>query len=107
VFGKEITEVSERSTAALQALGRTKFGEQAVTGLKAEFALLIREKFTDAELEALDLWYIAVLHEPIIDSVGNPRVLCSYRRDGSYVHAFFDNPARQWAGNGAFAFLAS
>ena len=34
----------------------------------AELACLIREKFTDKEIEAMGLWYIVAMHEPINDS---------------------------------------
>ena len=107
VLGTEIVEDHNRSTVALQNLGRREVGEQAVTGLKAELALLIREKFSNAELEAMGLGYIAVLHEPIVDSGGYPCVLYSLRRDGSRVHALYAPPGSQWRDNGAFACLAS
>ncbi len=107
VFGKEITDDSKRSTSALQDLGRHKFGPQANEGLKGEFALLIREKFSNAELEAMELKYIAVLHKPITDSDGNPVVLSSDRYDGSCVDAFYASPDDPWDDYGAFASLAS
>lgn len=108
VFGKEVRKDQERTTANLKDLALREFGEQAVTGLKGELALLIREKFTNAELEAMGLWYITVLHEPIIDSGGGANVLDSGRRDGgSYVGADYGRPNDRWVDDGAFAFLAS
>lgn len=104
VLGAKIATDQERSTAKLKALGCQEISPQAVDELKAEFALLIREKFTNAELEEMGLWYIAVLHEPIVDSGGNPDVLYSYRYDGSCVGASYDGPGGQWDGLGAFAF---
>jgi hypothetical protein len=51
---------------------------------KAEVACLIREKFTDKELEAMGLWLIIVMHEPIKNSDGSPRLLdVTSRGDGS------------------------
>ena len=108
VRGKEIRKDAERTTANLKALGRRELGDQAVSGLKGELALLIREKFTNAELEAMGLWYIAVLHEPIVSSDGSPGVLRAGRSGGgSWVFAYYGNPAYRWRDDGAFAFLAS
>src|SRR3989338_2547198 len=45
----------------------------------AEVACLIREKFTDRELEAMGLWWIVVMHEPINDSDGDPNLLSAFR----------------------------
>lgn len=108
VLGTEIATDAERSTADLKTFACREIGEQATASdLKGELALLIREKFTNAELEEMGLWYIAVLHEPIVDSDGYPRVLYSGRDDGSFVRADYDDPALQWSDLGAFAFLAS
>lgn len=107
VFGTEIAKDSKRTTANLQAHALREFGPQANEGLKGEFALLTREKFSNAELEAMGLWYIMVLHKPIVDSDGDPRVLSSNRHDGSYVGAFYVSPSDQWDVIGAFASLAS
>lgn len=41
----------------------------------AELACLIREKFTDKEIEAMGLWYIVAMHEPIDDFDGVPNLL--------------------------------
>ncbi len=59
----------------------------------AEVACLIREKFTDEEIEAMDLWWLDVMHEPIKDSDGNPGLLY-VGRDGSgrWLSACYDNP---------------
>ncbi len=106
VVGKEIKRDRDRSTANLKAIATRELGEQSVTDLKGELALLIREKFTNADLEVMGIWYIVVLHKPIIDSVGDAIVLYSSRYDGkSWVRAYYDGPGRQWRDNGAFAFL--
>lgn len=108
VFGKEIKKDNDRSTANLKAIAARELGEQSVSGLKGELALLIREKFTNAELEAMSIWYIAVLHEPIVDSAGDTGVLDSSRDDGkSFVDADYGRPDGRWYGRGAFAFFAS
>ncbi len=52
----------------------------------AELACLIREAFTDEELEAMGLWWIVCMHEPINDSDGDPSLLGAVRRsDGRYL----------------------
>lgn len=111
VRGKEIRKDSDRSTANLKAMASCEFGGQSVTGLKGELALLVSEKFTHAELEAMGLGYIIVLHEPIIGSDGHPRVLRSRRRVvGSWVRAdrvSSDSSDSRWHVRGAFAFFAS
>lgn len=109
VYGKEIRKDQQRTTANLKALACRELGEQAVQGLKGELALLIREKFTNAELEVMGLWYIAVLHDPIIDSDGYPGVLSVSRRGGceSWVGADCGHSVGSWDDCGAFAFFAS
>lgn len=107
VLGTEFATDAERTNADLKAFAHREIGEQASAGLKAEFALLTREKFTNAELELIGLWYVVVLHEPIVDSDGDPNVLDSDRYDGSFVRALCGHPGALWAAFGAFAFLAS
>lgn len=106
VLGTEFAADAARSTTDVKAFARGAFGDQSVDGLKGELALLIREKFTNAELELIGLLYIVVLHEPIVDSEGFPYVLNSRRRAGSFVDAGYDNPDVRWLVNGAFAFPA-
>ena len=106
IRGKEIKKDSERLNKNLKAIAVKDFSETSVSGLKGELALLIREKFSNKELEEMDLWYIAVLHEPIIDSAGDPRVLDSRLGGGeSWVSTRFGNESDDWFDNGAFAFL--
>src|SRR3989344_2731566 len=47
-----------------------------------ELACLIREKFTDKEIEAMGLWYIVAMHEPVNDSDGGPLLLNASRYGG-------------------------
>ena len=105
IRGKEIEKDSERLTKNLKAISVKNFGENSVSNLKGELSLLIREKFSNKELEEMGLWYIVVLHEPII-SGGNPRVLYSGRLGGeSWVGAGWAGPCDRWDDGGAFAFL--
>lgn len=74
----------------------------------AEVACLIREKFTDKELVAMGLWWIIVMHEPIKDSGGGPRLLdVSRDNDGSWLDSYYDDPDCRWYREDGFAFVAS
>lgn len=107
VRGTEITKDSDRTTKNLKAIAVKEFGEQSVSGLKGELALLIRMKFSNAELQQMGLYYIVVLHDPIVDSVGHPDVLYSSRGvDRSSVGADCGGPDDDWLDGSAFAFLA-
>lgn len=68
----------------------------------------IREVVSDEEMEAIGFSHITALHEPIIDSDGDPNVLSAYRSNGGrLVVADWGDPGYQWDGDGAFAFLVS
>ena len=75
----------------------------------AELACLIREKFGDDEIEAMGLWYIVAMHEPINDSDGNPLLLYTSRGGGGrQFAAFLDRPVfRSWSCAIGFAFAVS
>lgn len=114
VFGKEISKDQERKNSNLKEFACREIGDQSVKGLKGELALLIREKFSNAELKAMDIYYIAVLHEPIVGSSDNVNVLSSFRCEDeyesdveSYVPSECDVLDIDWGVLGAFAFFAS
>ena len=74
----------------------------------AELACLIREKFTDKEIEAMGLIWIVAMHEPINDSVGDPRLLCADRYGGGrWLYACDDRPDDGWNRDHGFAFAVS
>ncbi len=74
----------------------------------AEVACLIREKISDKELEAMGLSWIVAMHEPIKDSVGDPRLFSASRYDGgSWLYADYDDPGSRWDRGGGFAFVVS
>jgi hypothetical protein len=74
----------------------------------AELACLIREKFTDKEVEQMGLWYIVAMHEPINDSDGGPDLLCADRdSDGRWLDACHGRPDRRWHRGYGFAFAVS
>jgi len=73
-----------------------------------ELAYLIRLKFTDKEIEAMGLWYIVAMYEPINDSDGDPCLLGAGRRGGgSCLAAYYAEPGRLWCRDGGFAFAVS
>jgi len=74
----------------------------------AELACLIREKFTDKEIEAMGLWYIVAMHEPINDSGGDPSLLDARRSDGGrWLGACSGRPDGRWFHDSGFAFAVS
>lgn len=90
------------TTAEIQAYAASKGYEMPTP----EIALLVREAMSDADMEALGVWYVAVLHAPIKDADGDPRVLNADRGGGGrWVSACWGGPGRRWAARGAFAFL--
>lgn len=73
-----------------------------------ELACLIREKFTDKDIEAMGLVWIVAMHEPINDSNGNPSLLSAHRHgDGRWVSACNDNSGDKWNHRNGFAFVLS
>ncbi len=74
----------------------------------AEVACLIRETFSDKELEAMGLWWIVVMHKPIKDSDGYPNLLIVHRDDdGRWLYADYVNPDYRWLRVDGFAFVVS
>lgn len=74
----------------------------------AEVACLIREKFSDRELEAMGFWWIVVMHEPIKDPHGAPRLLNAHRLGGGrWFGADCDGPDGGWHRDDGFAFAVS
>lgn len=79
-----------------------------LTTPNAEVACLIREKFSDKELEAMGLYWIVTMHEPIKDSGGDPILLDAFRGgDGSWLYAYYGSPDRRWGRSSGFAFVVS
>ncbi len=74
----------------------------------AEIACLIREKFTDEEIEAMGLIWIVAMHEPIKDSGGDPNLLSADRFGGGrWLFAYYGEPDSRWDREGGFAFAVS
>ena len=82
---------------------RRKFGKP-----NAEVACLIREKFTDEEIEAMGLWWIFAMHDPIRDSDGGLSLLGAVRNvGGRRLVAYDDSPDDRWDRDDGFAFAAA
>lgn len=71
-----------------------------------EVGCLIRENFSDEDIEAMGLWWIVAMHEPIKDSDGDPYLLYAGRdNDGRWLRAYFDDPDDGWGRGSGFAFV--
>ena len=87
---------------------RTEAASRKFLTPDAELACLIRDKFTDEELEAMGLYWIVVMHEPINDSDGVPGLLGSGRDvGGRWLRAYYDRPVSRWSSYSGFAFAIS
>lgn len=104
VIKGELFSDNDRVTAKIRAeADRRKFGKP-----NAEIACLIRENFSDEEIKAMGLWWLVVMHEPIEDSDGDPRLLGANRDDdGPWLDAYYDRPDVRWYRGYGFVFLAS
>lgn len=97
-------EDSNRITSKI----RTEAINRKLTLPNAEIACLIRENFSDEDIEAMGLIWIVTMHEPIKDSDGDQRLLSARRiDDGRWLHAFYDDPGNGWPREGGFAFVVS
>lgn len=95
-------EDSDRITKKIRA----EANKRKLTKPEAEVACLIRENFTDQEIEAMGLWYIVAMHEPI-KSGGDPRLLAGRRDGGCWLRADYDKPDYWWYRERGFAFVVS
>jgi hypothetical protein len=87
---------------------RAEADKRKLSKPNAELACLIREKFTDKEIEAMGLWYIVAMHEPINDSGGEPSLLNASRYDvGRWLGAYYGRPGSRWGRDSGFAFAVS
>lgn len=82
--------------------------KRKLTKPNAEVACLIREMFSDEELEAMGLRWIVVFHEPIKDSNGYPDLLGTWRGGGGrWLSVFYGGPVEGWNSDDGFAFALS
>jgi hypothetical protein len=86
---------------------RAKADEMKLVKPNADIACLIREQFTDKEIESMGLWWIVAMHEPIEDSDGYPSLLAAVRNGGGrWLGACSGYPGDRWRRESGFAFLA-
>jgi hypothetical protein len=106
VLGGKLFTDKDRVTKKIRAYAESlTFENRKPVTPNAEIACLIREKFTDKDLEEMGLYWIVAMHDPIKDSVGDPRLLDADRLDdGGWLSALWDGPDGRWSGSGGFAF---
>jgi hypothetical protein len=86
----------------------TEAESRKLTKPNAEIACLIRENFSDEEIEAMGIYWIVAMHEPIKDSGGGLRLLSVGRDDdGSWLDTGYGYPGSEWVRGDGFAFVAS
>ena len=84
---------------------RAEADKRKLSKPNAELACLIREEFTDKEIEAMGLWYIVAMHESINDSDGAPFLLSARRGGGGpRLNAYGGRPGIGWCRGGGVAF---
>jgi len=87
---------------------RVEAESRKLTKPNAEVACLIRENFSDEEIEAMGLYWIVAMHEPINDSDGGPLLLYVNRGgDVSWLITDYDEPGHKWVRDNGFAFVVS
>lgn len=87
---------------------RAEAERRKLTKPNAEVACLIRENFSDEEIEAMGLWWIVIMHEPINDSDGVPFLLLALRYDAvRWLASYFGKPGLKWDRDDGFAFVVS
>ena len=87
---------------------RAEADKRKLTKPNAEVACLIREMFTDEEIEAMGLVWIVAMHEPIGDHDGDPDLLLAGRGGGGRcLITYYGWPDSRWGHGGGFAFAVS
>jgi hypothetical protein len=75
--------------------------------LNPEAICILRESFTDADLEQMGFWWIAGVHE-LIGVDGGPHFLCADRHSVSrWLSTRWARPGSGWGDDGAFAWSLS
>ncbi|HPT08294.1 MAG TPA: hypothetical protein PLE28_01200 [bacterium] len=104
VLKGELFSYSNRITKTI----RKEAKNRKLSTPNAEVACLIREKFSDKELEAMGLYWIVAMHKPIKDSDGGPALLGVDRYSGgSWLSTYYDNPGSKCSRDNGFAFVVS
>jgi len=102
VLPGEMFNDTDRCTSNIRA----KADERKFVKPNAEVVCLIRDNFSDEEIEAMGLIWIVAMHEPINDSGGLPSLLGAVRRGGGrWLRAYYDQPGLGWGRGCGFAFV--
>lgn len=100
--GNVIAKGRDRTTENLHKQGFVFGYEKPRAGIMPR----IRELVSGEQLKEMGFWYIAGLHDTILDSDGFPYVLAADRYGvGRWLGAFWGRPEDPWRDGGAFAFL--
>lgn len=105
VLKGELFSDNERTTKNI----RVEADKRKFSTPNAEVACLVREKFSDKEIEDMGLYWIVTMHQPIEDSDGDPVLLSAYRNDsGSWLDASGGRSGYRWSrSGGGFSFVVS
>ena len=104
VLKGELFTDDDRITKNVRALAR----KRKLTKPNTEAACLIREKFSDKELEEMGLWAIIAMHDPTPDSDGDPSLLGADRYDDFRCLSAYDgNLDDEWNRDDGFAFAVA
>jgi len=71
VFRRDFFQYNEEHLQEIRALA----SERKLIAPNAEVACLIREQFSDEEIEEMGLAFVIVMHEPFVDFLGRPNIL--------------------------------
>jgi hypothetical protein len=96
-----------RTTSNLRAKADS-LGFKQGKEVNPEIACLIRRMFSDEEIEAMGLWRIVTLHQPIGGSGGGPGLLGADRGgSGRWLGAYYGEPVDRWRRDLGFACVVS
>jgi hypothetical protein len=102
---QELPRNSPLETDFFKKVIRGRYGESALTTLRAEHLLLLAEKISCRDLQRWNVKCIAVPHTPIQDTEGGEVILCLYSYAGHIVvDARLVHPFDSWK-NCLFAFV--
>ena len=97
-------EDNDRITSKIRA----EANKRKLVKPEAELGCLIRDTFTDEEIEAMGIVWIVAFHEPIKDSDGYPNLLSVDRfGDGHCLNAYCVRSDLRWSRGNGFAFVVS
>lgn len=102
IKGEEFPTDAARTNEAIRALAKSR----GYLTPPIEVAPLLRESITDQEIEAMGLYALIVMHEPVADAGGLNLLGVSRSGGGQWLFACFGGPQSQWGRGIGFVFLA-